>query len=211
MTQLVRVRTTLNYGLGGPGLMTNYFGRSAGTWDEDNAQVAVDRVRDALIAAQGIFTTAQSWVISGEVDELTDTTGEVTGQFGVTARTGAGTTVVAIGPLPVGMLVRLKTDQFVSGRRLVGRQFFVPIQSFETAYAQPRTNAKVITDAYGTELLDAGLTQVEPYVWSRPRPATEVGPGRPAGPAREFRAGSSAEVTSTATSPNWVVLTSRRD
>lgn len=211
MPNLLRVRTVLNYGLGGPGLMTNYFGNELGDYNDADAQVAVDRVRDSLIAAQAIFTTGQSWVISGEVDKLSDVTGEVSAQYGVTARTGTGTTSIPIGPLPLGLLVRLKTDAFVSGRRLVGRQFFVPIQSFETAYAQPRSNAKVITDAYGTALQDEGLTLLFPYVWSRPRPATAVGPGRPAGPAREFRAGSSAPVTSTSTSPNWVVLTSRRD
>lgn len=211
MPALLRVRTVFNYGLGGPGLMTGYFGRESGVYTTDDAQIAVDRVRDSLIACAGIFTTAQSWVISGEVDKVTDTDGEVTAQYGVTPRTGAGSTAIALGPLPVGMLLRLKTDAFVSGRRLVGRMFFVPISSYETAFASPRDSAKAIVQAYGTALQAAGGTGIDAYVWSRPRPATEVGPGRPAGPARAFRAGSSAKVTSTMVAPQYAVLTSRRD
>jgi hypothetical protein len=48
-------------------------------------------------------------------------------------------------------------------------------------------------------------------VWSRPRPATAIGPGRPAGPARAARVGSAAQATSCSVSPKFAVLRSRRD
>lgn len=211
MANLMRVRTVFTYGAGSPGLMTNYFGRSAGAADAAAAQVAVDRVRDALATSPTLWPTTMTWSISGDVDVIEDSTGEIQDQLAATPRTGAGTSTFALGPLPVGVLLKSRTDAYVDGRRLTGRTYFVPINSGSSTTASPNAGLMTAVTAIGTALLNAGLTNVEPYVWSRPREATEVGPGRPAGPARAARAGSSAEAVSFSCSPKYVVLTSRRD
>lgn len=211
MTLLMRVRTVFAYGAGSPGLMTNYLGKGEVEINGSDAQVAVDRVRDALQASPNIWPTTFAWSVAGEVDVLDDATGEVTTQMAATPRNGAGSGTGGLGPLPVGLLLKARTDSFVSGRRLIGRTYFVPVQATLTTTAVPSTGTRDAVVLVGTAMLNAGLTQVLPYVWSRPRPATAVGPGRPAGPAREARVGSSAPVVSYSCPPNYVVLTSRRD
>lgn len=211
MTDIMRVRTVFAYGEGSPGLMTHYFDREGTTLDDESAQLGVDRVRDAILSAQNLWTTSTTLTVQGDVDVLDDATGEVTNQLGATPRSLAGTTAGALGPLPVGLLLKASTNAFVSGRRLIGRTYFVPVNAFLTAAASVPSGTQGTVTAFGTALMNAGLTQVHPRVWSRPRPATDVGPGRPAGPARSARAGSSAVAVAYSCSSKYVVLTSRRD
>lgn len=207
----MRVRTVFNYGLGSPGLMTHYFADSTGPVNDVSAQLAVDRVRDAMLTTPNLWPTSFAWVVGGDVDVLEDTTGEVTDELAATQRTGAGASTNTYGPLPVGLLLKSRTNAFVSGRRLVGRTYFVPIQAALTAAASVSGGLQGDVTAIGDALLDAGTTTVFPVVWNRPRPATAVGPHRPAGPARAERSGSSAPVVSYSCSSKYVVLTSRRD
>lgn len=211
MTQIMRVRTVFTYGAGSPGLMTNYFNHSSNSPNSEAAQNAVNRVRDGLLASPNLWPTTFSWLVQGDVDIIEDTTGNVDNSYGVTQATGAGTSTNGLGPLPVGLLLRARTNTFVSGRRLMGRTFLVPVQSALTAAPVPSSGTRDAVVLMGTELSDAGATGVDPVVWSRPRPATEVGPGRPAGPARAARDGSHAEVVSWDCPAQYVVLTSRRD
>lgn len=211
MPDLMRVRTVFEYGAGSPGLMTQYFGNDTGSYNDADAQVAVDRVRDAMITAPALWPPSFTWTIQGDVDVLADTTGVVSSHHGVTSRTGLGTNTGSLGPLPVGILLQSHTGAYVGGHRLIGRTYFVPI-------AAGATDGPVVPDAWrgsvldtGNALLAAGLTFVVPYVWSRPRPATAVGPHRPAGAARAARVGSSAKVTSYSVPAKWAILTSRRD
>lgn len=211
MSSIMRVRTVITYGEGSPGLMTHYFKQSDNIFSTASAQLSIDRVRDSIIAAQNIWTTGTTFTISGDVDVLEDSDGETQLTLAATQRTLNGTTGQPLGPLAIGLLLKAKTDVFVSGHRLKGRTYFVPVNNALTTSATVPSGTQGTVTAFGTAMLNAGTTDVHPVVWSRPRPATAVGPGRPAGPAREARAGSSAEVTSYSCSPKFVVLTSRRD
>lgn len=211
MPNLLRVRTVFTYGAGSPGLMTQYFGNELGDYNEADAQVAVNRVRDAMLTSPNLWPTAFQWEVSGDVDIIQEADGEVVDALGVDLASGAGTSTNEFGPLPVGVLLRSRTDTFVDGRRLVGRTYFVPVQNEIVNVPAPDSGTRTAVAAIGDALNDAGLTLLFPYVWSRPRPATAVGPGRPAGPARSARAGSSARATQFSCSPKFVVLTSRRD
>jgi hypothetical protein len=213
-SKIMRVRTVFTYGAGSPGLMTHYFSNGTGvdfSPSEADAQVAVDRVRDMMLTSPTIWPTSFTWGVSGEVDVLLDTTGEVQDQLGVTARSGAGTNTFPLGPLPVGLLLVASTNAFVSGRRLRGRTYFVPVNAGSVTTAAPTAGTKEAVVACGNALLAEGTTGIFPVVWSRPRPATAVGPHRPAGPARAARVGSSARAVSYSTPSKFVVLTSRRD
>lgn len=211
MADLMRVRTVFAYGAGSPGLMTQYFGNELRSYNDADAQVAVDRVRDALNTLPVLWPTSFSWLIQGGVDVLNDETGEVTSHHGVTDRTGVGTHTGGLGPLPVGVLLRSLTSTYIGGHRLSGRTFLAPVASQYTSTPTVQADITAGVIGIGDALLAAGLTLIFPYVWSRPRPATAVGPHRPAGAARSPRAGSSARVTSYTSPPEFVVLRSRRD
>lgn len=211
MPNLMRVRTVFEYGTGAPGLMTHYLGNDGGEYNDADAQVAVDRVMNALIAIEHLWPAGFFWQVTSDVDVLKDTDGEVLQQLAATARNGAGVAGGGLGPLPVGVLLKSTTNAFVSGRRLTGRTYFVPIAAESTNFAVPSAATRAVVDTFGTAMLDSGLTLVSPFCWSRPRPATAVGPGRPAGPARLARIGSSARITGYTTSGKYAVLTSRRD
>jgi hypothetical protein len=211
MSNIIRVRTRLEYGLGSPGLMTNYFRTPSETYADSDAQLGVDRVRDALAAGTGLFPPALTFRVLGDVDVLDDVNGDNVNHLVATERTFNGTGPGGLGPLAVGLLMRLKTDAYVDGRRLVGRTYFVPIAgSLTTAPVVPSSMTDALK-AIGDALMDTGVATLVPVIWSRPRPATAVGPHRPAGRARDFRAGSSAEVSSASGSTQYVVMTSRRD
>lgn len=207
----MRVRTVFNYGSGSPGLMTNYFDAPVDDPAESHAQSAVTRVKNAMNTSPNLWPTTFTWEVQGQVDVLLDSTGEAVGAFSVPPETGAGGSPSPLGALPVGLLLRMHTASFVSGRRLVGRTYLVPVVSVVTASAAPNPGTMAAVKAMGDALLDAGITDVHPRVWSRPRPATPVGPKAPAGPARLARSGSSASVQFTSCSSKFVVLTSRRD
>jgi hypothetical protein len=191
--------------------MTQYFSKGEDTYDDTDATAAVDRVRDAHIALSTLWPASFTYEVLGDVDVLQDTNGEVVDQVAATPRTGAGTSAYPLGPLPVGVLLKSRTNTFIGGRRLVGRTFFVPINNQSDTTATPGAGLKAAVVSFGTALLDAGLGLLVPTVWSRPRQATAVGPHRPAGLARSFRAGSSDAVVSYSCSDKYVVLTSRRD
>jgi hypothetical protein len=211
MTSLMRVRTVFDYGQGGPGLMTHYFQRGGAEPTNTDAQNAANRVRDMLLTAPNLFPTNFQWTVQGNVDVLDDSNGEVSTTLVADPTTGAGTNTSGLGPLAIGLLLKNSTDTFIQGRRLVGRTYLVPIARnlIDGSLPSSATRAAVVT--LGDALRANGTTFVAPFVWSRPRPATAVGPHRPAGAARAFRAGSSAAMVSSSCPAEWVVLRSRRD
>lgn len=195
---IFRVRTTLSGFTGGPGLMTQYFSTAAAGFNEATAQLAVDRVRDALQAGSGLFSTNQTWSVSGSVDVLDEASGQMTNSIGVTARSGAGTAGGGIGPTPVGVAINWKTSEFKNGRRVQGRTFLVPVSggSFE---GDGTLSATALAEAaeFHAAMRDAGATDLVLVVWSRPNAA---GAG-----------GSRHGVTSASVADKAAVLRSRRD
>lgn len=207
----MRVRTQLNYGLGSPGLMTHYFGTDDTAYSEIEAQLAIDRVRDAFSISLQLFPPQLAFQVLSQVDVIRPSDGEVQDSLTGTERNFVGTNASGLGPLAIGLLLKLRTNTFIQGHRLVGRTFLVPIAgNLTTAPVVPTSMTDAVV-AIGNALNDSGINAIDNYVWSRPRPATAVGPGRPAGPARLARAGSRAKVTSYGSSTKYVVMTSRRD
>lgn len=183
---------------GGPGLMTQYFSPAVAGFNEAIAQLAVDRVRDALLAGAELWPSSFSFQVEGTVDELDEATGQLVDSLTVTSRTVAGTgTGSNMGPAPAGAVVVWKTGEIKAGKRVQGRTFLVPLLS--TAYQQDGTlNANILTSAgeFAAAMNDAGATDLVHVVWSRPRPGL---------------AGSKHGITGYSVADKVAVLRSRRD
>ena len=209
---ILRVRTVFTGFSGAPGLMTHYFRKTDPGLASTDAQLAVDRVRDAFVARHSNLPVAFRWTTSGQVDTLDDATGQVNFSWTATPSTGTGVSGTSgYGPIASGVLIKWQTNAFVSGRRVVGKTFLVPVGNNNADLDGTLTaGALVEWNAWAAAMLNEGATGLHLVCWSRPRLARAVGPGgKPK--ALTARAGSSYVITSGAANDKMCVLTSRRD
>ena len=75
MANISRVRATINYGLGGPGLGTFYFGSNTGSPTSAELLDMVARVRAFYAALITLLTPSTSVLVQGQVDTLDEATG----------------------------------------------------------------------------------------------------------------------------------------
>lgn len=210
---LLRVRTVFAGFVGGPGLMTNYFmDLGGGGSPHDQAVLAADRVKNSLDASTGLWPDFVTWNRDTQVDRITDETGLTISTETVPAWGFHGTGGANQGPSPTGLLVRWNTAAYLAGRLLRGHTYLVPIIAGQDSNGSPNSSQLGVAAAFAGSMLDAGLVpELQLAVWRRPRPATAVGPGRPAGPARAARIGDSSVVTGFVVPDKFTVLRSRRD
>jgi hypothetical protein len=186
--------------------MTTYFQNDAGGWGTTEAQLAVDRVRDALTAGAALWPSAFVMDVSGDVQVISDTNGELNAAFSVTPRHLIGTSLTSqYLPAPTGILVKWITSAFVAGRHLTGKTFLVPMGAHGAENLLPLASTRALAQAFGDAMLNAGLQSINPVVWSRPFKGATTPKVRPA------REGSSAPIVSVQTGSQFTVLTSRRD
>lgn len=210
--QLARVRTVITGFAGGPGLMTHFFHVDGDSWNSASASNAIDRLRDACTASNALWPSTFRWTVQPDVDIFSDVTGDLSETLSGTERTGTGTSgETECGPGNVGTQVRLHTAGVVHGRRVVGSTFLVPQTRTNTSHELPDPTNITTAEAFGTSLLDAGLSGVNLVVWSRPFPGRPASAGPPLRAAIPARAGTSYTVTSTSVRRKWVTLRSRRD
>lgn len=198
MATILRVRTTLTYGSGGPGLHTSYWlpGTSGGVTAD--ATDAVARVRAFFNSISANFATTFSSLVQTEVAQISDQSGALLG--GLTAATVAavvGTGGGAQGPIAAMSLARLRTGLVVNGRALKGRWYLGPVSTgaISTTGTFPSAAQTIVNNA-GATMLGAGPTTTALAVWHRPQGGN---------------LGSSTAVTSISAWDQMAVLRSRRD
>lgn len=172
---IMRIRTVFQGWIGGPGLMTNYFAR-VGSWDQGAAQLAGDRVHNAMEAARQAFLDATNWKNDLVADEFEQSTGELLNSFNITdaSNNGAGNTNLL--PPSNQICVSWKTDGVVAGRRVRGRTFLGPLAlSAAEGNGTPTAAALVSANAFGTAMGNAGLSDVRHVIWHRPTAAGNDG------------------------------------
>lgn len=183
---------------GGPGLMTQYFSPAVAGFNEALAQLAVDRVRDALTAGSELWGSPITWSVDGTVDELNEADGQLVDSLTVTPRTVTGTNAqTSIGPAPVGACINWLTAEVKRGKRVRGRTFLVPLYggAFQTD-GTLQTSTLTSVAEFGAAMNDAGATDLVHVVWSRPIAGT---------------GGTKHGITAHRTADKAAVLRSRRD
>lgn len=193
---ICRVTTTLTGFSGAPGYWRHYFKDVSGLVGPAMPQLCVDRVRDAVVAGGVLFANSVTYNVSGLVDELDESTGQITGQQSVTPRTQIGAGAGNLGPIVVGLVAQFNTDDFVNGRRIRGRSFLNPIRSAYTINSAPQATELGLAQAFASKMDDQGATTVRFGVYTRPKGA---------------QPGAWHDVTTTNVPQKWTVLRSRRD
>lgn len=186
--------------------MTNYFENDTG-YDTAVAQLAVDRVRDALTACITSLPAGVVHTINGQVDTINQVNGELTGSFNVTQRTVTGTGSASILPTATAMCVVWVTNGFVNSRRVIGKTYLSPmILGLATAAGIPSAGLVTALQAFGDAMDNPGATPVRFVVWARPFAGDDT--VTPAKPARD---GTTHDVVGNRVNSKFAVLRSRRD
>lgn len=196
MAVILRIKTQITYGSGGPGFSQIYFlpGAAGGSnTDATNCAAAVRAFWLALAARLGPTAT---YLVSGVADAVNDTDGVLVGGFtgttpGAVVATGTGTQL----PPATQILARLTTSTVINGKRVLGRVYCGPVDSSSSTSGSPTTGVGTAVTAAGAALLAVAGGAV-PVVWHRP------GPNGP---------GSSASLVAAVGAPFFAVLRSRRD
>jgi hypothetical protein len=198
MSEIMRIRSTLNYGSGGPGLHTMYWQPPAAFAVTADAADAVARVRAMFLAMAALFPTTWSVQVQGDVARIEDTTGGLTGGLAVAPPAAVvGTGGATQSATAAMLLVRLRTNTVILGRLLRGRWYLGPVASAIVASnGQIASANRTIADNAATGTLTGGATASVPVVWHRPT----GGAG-----------GDSIAVASFSTWNELAVLRSRRD
>lgn len=194
---MLRVRVASSGWIGGPGLNTFYF--LPVTEDANSALDAVTAVRAGLSVGAGAFPTTHLFQVSGDVDQINETTGAITNTFSVAAPAVLAGGAGGVGWLPLAsaIVLRFTTGAFIAGRRLRGRAFLSPIaKTFVDADGTPTGPSIAFALALGNSLLGNGGSAGGIVIWHRP----VAGAG-----------GQAASVTTCSVQDKFGVLTSRRD
>jgi hypothetical protein len=179
---------------GGAGVSVFHGRGTTGTPPETAAQDLANRVRAFLFEMVNSLPDEVTLSFPDEVLDRNTSTGVLEGLHSVTAPAGFGGNVSGNFAAPAGARVHWNTEAIVSGRRLRGRTFIVPI-----AAAAYDTNG-TLTSTFRTALLGAANTfidsgvnaWVEASVWSPTH-------------------GVQADITSVSVPDEAAILRSRRD
>ena len=198
MAIILRVRATLTYGSGGPGVHTSYWAPGTLGGITADATDVVARVRAMFASAQAQYPNSTVVVVQTDVAQLQDSTGILTGGLSAAAvGTVTGTGGAVVGPLAGMALVRLRTGAVVNGRIVRGRWYMGPLGTgAQSASGGIAAGSQTAFNTAAGLLLAAGPTTSQLVVWHRPTTTT---------------IGSSANVTSVSTWDQMAVLRSRRD
>jgi len=196
---LFKVLTRITGAQGSPWLNTMMF-HSNGTL---TAQAAATAGAAFWGSVDALMDNSTSWVQDPTVVEFDETNGTPTEFLTVTTGSGTGATNAVSLPYATQALCRLYTGDVVNGHQVRGRIFIPGITQNNLGEGVP--NAALITavDAAAATLIADVNSSI--CVWSRPVDAEHATPNSPE------RDGSLHLVGSASTSPQFAVLTSRRD
>lgn len=176
MANLYRVRATLTYGQGGPGLSQFYFLVTGGSANATDALAVAGRVRAAWAAFAPSLATTFAIQTQATVDVLSDISGALTGSFGITppanvVGTGGST---SSGPAQIMCGIKWGTNGINNGRKVQGRSFLGPLSNTQTGFPVPNVTPVANAASFVTALITATPpAAVAPLViWSRPTTKT---------------------------------------
>jgi hypothetical protein len=205
---MLRVRVRGDGWIGGPSLNTIYF-RGVTVEGLAEATGAVVRVHEAFTAIAGLYPTAVTHTVLSEVDVIDPATGDVTATLTPAdqAVVPGGSVTSAILPPEVALLLQIKTNTFIAGRRIRGRGFFSPITQSASVDTNGSPTAAMLTTLglFTPVMAPGGPGGLNWVVWRRPK-FDRTGPTPVI-----VRPGSTADVTATAVPDKYAVLRSRRD
>jgi len=196
MPEIMRTHFTWSAFPGSPGHTSLYF--AGGSPAQTVATVAAAFMFDATFLSNNGGALPNGVRITQDpfVDTIEDTNGDQTGRLSV----APGTVITGSGALnwagPAGSAVTWSTNNFIKGRRLRGRTYFVPLDgtAFQTDGTLGATYLTAIQTAIGNLIAATPMF----VIWHRP-----TTPGGVDGQSSEVIAGQVADKVA--------VLTSRRD
>lgn len=197
MTDLHRIRVALTGFPGGPGLLTMY---------AFDAPALVGDI-DTWISAQiGRFPNGMTFQIENSGDIFDPFTGDVSGVWTTSTITPQVADNAGVYAAGVGYLVHWKSDSYLSGRLLRGRNFLVPCVGavFDNNGTLVNSDRDAIQTA-ANALVTASAGNLA--VWQRPRKAKAADGSRPAVTARS---GGFADVVTALVPDRGMFLSSRR-
>lgn len=197
MAAILRVRTTLNYIQGGPGLHTAYFSPATVGGVTADATACVAGVRAFWDAIKGLFVNSFTAQVQSDVAQVENTTGVLLGQLSATpVAIVTGTVAGSYSPIASMMLLRLRSNAVINGRLLRGRWYLGPVSNTVVDSSGRLGPAQQTTLTNAGNVVAAGFAGCIPIIWHRPSP-TGVGQS---GTAQSFSAAA-----------DMAVLRSRRD
>lgn len=178
MTSIYRIRTTISYGAGGPGLGTHYFLPGTVGGSTSDASDAAARVRAFYLALAPIMYTSSSALVQPNVDLIQDDTGVLSGGYSATPPaivpgSGGATSL----PVTVAAVIRYTTGTIFNGRRLEGRTYVSPLSATASTGTGAPTTAVGTAAVNAIAALTGGVGTVLPLVWHRPTPTRTGGSG----------------------------------
>jgi hypothetical protein len=183
---------------GAPGYTNMYFSAATAPTSTQLNETAA-KVRAYFYAWRSFLPNAVTVNFPSEMEEFSTTNGELITSRAVTP----GATVTGIGgsavfSSAVGACVNWKTDTVVSGRKLRGRTFMVPLQSLPSFDTDGSLNpSSRLTMLSAAAALVADTTGLPFFIWHRPSPGGTDG--------------AAGAVTATTINDKTAILRSRRD
>lgn len=192
---MLRVTTEMTGLAGAPYFSAQYF---AGT-EPAEAEEATDAVGAFWQGLIGFITAGLVMKQADEVDVIDPATGLITDTHTVT---GPSNTSTGNAPLPKATqgLLRVRTSDFLAGRRVQGRVFIPALANDAQVGGVPSGPFNAALISVGNDLLEGTLDVNSWGVWHRPNPDAEV-------PS----VGSFHAATGVGTWSQFAVLRSRRD
>ena len=182
---------------GGHAVMNTYFAPAVTAEDDALAVLACTRVRDALLAVQGLVNTAISYHISPAVVAYAEASGSVVSVLTGSAFTVTGTNGGVLLPSATALVAIWETGAAGPRRLIRGR---TNLSGFVIGAAGaggvPSSSCLAAGQGFADEMNDAGATDLVFGVWHRPV----------AGAGGAFHGCTAQRVSS-----KWGVLRSRRD
>ena len=196
MADLLRIRTVLSYGAGGPGLSTAYFRGTAFVPSAADLTDCAARVRAFWAAEAPDLDNGCSAAVQGDADIIDESTGALIGGLSIAPPAiVAGSGGASYLPPATQILVRLNTATIIGTRRLKGHVNVGRVTVTSSANGAPTVNVGTRATAAVAALL-AGATGSVPVVWHRPKTAGS---------------GNSGAIIGGSAAPFFAVLRSRRD
>lgn len=133
--------------------------------EQGGALAIQDRVQTALGFLQPWMPSSMLGTIQSEIARIDSVTGDMVGAVGLGTQTVQGSSGSEPEPRATQGLVRLKTNDFVAGRRISGRFFAPGVVSAANNSGVPDNSYRAALEDFANSLIGAG--DVTWVVWSR--------------------------------------------
>lgn len=170
MAVMLRVRATLVYGTGGPGLFTSWWNPGTTGGVTADATDAVARVRAFFASAQAQYPTSTTITVQTDVALIESSTGVLVGSLsGAAVGTVVGTGGGTLGALANMALIRHRTNVVTNGRLIRGRWYMGPLAPGAVSSTGGLATGTITAfDTAAATLLAAGPTTTNLTIWHRP-------------------------------------------